>query len=99
MLYQTVVNAALVLRKEDWSLLQQGIDAMPADVLIPHWMGVRDTALDMTVVNPLQARQAWYPRPQPLHPRTRSDPCLYNWKIQGTCEACKREGMVFVPLP
>jgi hypothetical protein len=31
-------------------------EARPADVLIPHWTGGRDTALDLTVINPLQER-------------------------------------------
>jgi hypothetical protein len=36
--------------------LLPGTEAIPADVLIPHWTGGRDTALDHTVINPLQER-------------------------------------------
>ena len=31
-----------------------GEDSRPADVLLPHWMGGKDAALDVTVVNPCQ---------------------------------------------
>ena len=34
--------------------LLPGSDDRPADLLIPHWSGGKDTALDFTVVNPLQ---------------------------------------------
>ena len=52
-LYQTAVSAALAPTKEDRALLP-GTDARPADVFIPHWTHGKDTALDVTVVNPLQ---------------------------------------------
>ncbi len=39
--------------REERSLLPD-TQARPGDVLIPHWTGGRDTALDMTVINPLQ---------------------------------------------
>ena len=31
-----------------------GTDARPADLYIPAWTGGKDTALDITVINPLQ---------------------------------------------
>ena len=31
-----------------------GTDRRPVDVLIPHWAGGKDAALDVTVINPLQ---------------------------------------------
>ena len=31
-----------------------GEDSRPADVLLPHWVGGKDAALDITVVNSLQ---------------------------------------------
>ena len=31
-----------------------GTDAKPADLYIPAWTGGKDTALDITVINPLQ---------------------------------------------
>ena len=39
--------------REDRALLP-GTDARPADILLPGWFGGKDTALDITVVNPLQ---------------------------------------------
>ena len=33
----------------------KGSDDRPADLLVPNWCSVKDTALDFTVVNPLQA--------------------------------------------
>ena len=39
--------------REDRALLL-GTDAGPADILLPCWSGGKVTALDITVVNPLQ---------------------------------------------
>ena len=47
------MQAGLGPEKEPDGLLP-GSDDRPADVLIPVWSGGRDTALDFTVVNPLQ---------------------------------------------
>ena len=33
----------------------KGSNDRPADLLVPNWCSVKDTALDFTVVNPLQA--------------------------------------------
>ena len=52
-LFQTAVQAGLGPRREPDGLLP-GSDDRPADVLIPFWTGGQDTALDVTVVNPLQ---------------------------------------------
>ena len=53
-LYKTAVAAGLGPTKEG-SFLLPGVDKRPADLLIPNWCGGRDAALDVTVVNPLQA--------------------------------------------
>lgn len=47
-------------RKRDWDeschvLQTDRVDRGPADVLIPNWAGGRYAALDVTVINPLQA--------------------------------------------
>ena len=54
-LYNTCAIAALSPTREDRALIP-GSDARPADVLIPNWIKWKDTAFDVTVVNPLQAR-------------------------------------------
>ena len=50
---QHLPAAALAPVREDRALLP-GTEARPADILLPHWTGGRDTALDITVINPLQ---------------------------------------------
>ena len=52
-LYNTAVQACLGPTREERALIP-GSDAKPADVLIPNWSGGKDTAMDITVVNPLQ---------------------------------------------
>ena len=93
-LYHTAVSAALAPTKEGRALLP-GTDARPADVLISNWTGGKDTALDVTVVNPLQAAMVAQAATTPGHALTMA----YNRKMQGTAAACRREGMVFIPLP
>ena len=53
-LYHTAVSAVLGPRKEEKNLLPGG-NQRPGDIFIPGWSGGRDTALDVTVVCPLQA--------------------------------------------
>jgi hypothetical protein len=43
----------LANKKEERNLLHD-TEARPADVLIPSWIENKDTALDVTVTNPLQ---------------------------------------------
>ena len=67
----------------------------PADVLIPHWTGGRDTALDVTVINPLQTelvRRAANKAGAALE-------VAFNRKMTQAGEACRREGIVFAPMP
>ena len=52
-LYNTCTQACLGPTREDRALIP-GSNTKPADVLIPSWTGGKDTALDITVVNPLQ---------------------------------------------
>ena len=52
-IYVVTQTACLGVSKEERDLLPD-TQARPGDVLIPHWTGGRDTALDMTVINPLQ---------------------------------------------
>ena len=53
-IFDIAVAAALGPTKEGRFLLP-GADRRPADVFIPTWAGGRDAALDVTVINPLQA--------------------------------------------
>ena len=52
-LFQAAAQAALGPQKEPPGLLP-GSDDRPADILLPFWSQGKDTALDITVVNPLQ---------------------------------------------
>ena len=53
-IYKTAVAAGLGPTKEGRFLIP-GAERRRADVLVPHWCGGRDAALDVTVVNPLQS--------------------------------------------
>ena len=52
-LHDTAVAAGLGPVREVRFLIP-GEDSRPADVLLPHWTGGKDAALDVTVVNPCQ---------------------------------------------
>ena len=51
--HQYLLAASLGPTREDRALIP-GTEARPADVLLPNWTGGKDTALDVTVINPLQ---------------------------------------------
>ena len=89
-------TACLGATRQDRALLP-GTEARPADVLIPHWIwtGGRDTALDITVVNPLQARLVGQAATTAGHALTTA----YNRKMTQAGEACRGEGIIFVPMP
>ena len=92
-LFQTAVQAGLGPRKEPDGLLP-GSDDRPADVLIPFWTSGKDTALDITVVNPLQTA---------LVTRASQDgnsavEHAHMGKARKYEERCAREGITFIPL-
>ena len=93
-LFHTAQQGCLGPTREDRALLP-GSEARPADVLIPHWTGGRDTALDVTVVNPLQEKLVRQSSITPGHALTTA----YNRKMAQAGEACRREGIVFIPMP
>ena len=66
-------------------------------MFIPHWAGGRDAALDVTVVNPLQAATVAGAATTPGHALTYA----YDCKIKGAEEDCRRQGIVrwFRPSP
>ena len=92
-LYDMAVSAGLAPTKEGRFLLP-GDDRRPADVFIPHWAGGRDAALDVTVVNPLQAATVAGAATTPGHALTYA----YDRKIRGAEEDCRRQGIAFLPL-
>ena len=74
-----------------------GSNSKPADVLIPNWTHGKDTALDVTVVNPIQptlvkrvARDS-----EPGYALTYA----FDNKMRKHDQTCRREGMVFLPMP
>ena len=71
-----------------------GEDSRPADVLLPHWVGGKDAALDVTVVNPLQVATVLGASTEAGHALTHA----FNRKMRGTAEACHRQGVAFMPL-
>jgi hypothetical protein len=93
-LYHTAVSACLGPTREDRALIP-GSQARPADVLLPNWTGGKDTALDVTVINPLQDAMVAQAATTPGHALTQA----YNRKMRLSGEACQRAGMVFIPLP
>ena len=92
-IYETAVAAGLGPTKEGRFLLH-GVDRRPADVLVPHWAGGRDAALDVTVVNPLQAATMAGAAVTPGHALT----FAHNRKIRGAEEECRRQGIAFLPM-
>ena len=91
--FQTAVQAGLGPVREPAGLLP-GSDDRPADVLIPFWTNGQDTALDVTVVNPLQAA---------LVVRTSQEgqsavESAHMGKVRKYEERCSVEGIAFTPL-
>ena len=71
-----VASCNLAPRKEQNALLP-GTNAGPADVLIPHWTGGQDTALDVTVVSPLLPDRVSNSSSTPGH----TTPAIWNKRI------------------
>ena len=71
-----------------------GEDSRPADVLLPHWVGGKDAALDITVVNCLQVATVVGAATEAGHALTHA----FNRKMRGTAEACHRQAVAFMPL-
>ena len=93
-LYNTCEQACLGPSREDRALIP-GSNAKPADVLIPSWTGGKDTALDITVVNPLQIALVNRAATIAGHALTHR----YNEKMTKHGEPCRLAGLVFFPLP
>ena len=92
-IFVTAVAAGLGPTKEGRFLLPS-TDRGPADVFVPHWTGGLDTAMDVTVVTPLQ---------KATMPGAATTPGFalehaYGIKVRGAEEQCRAQGIAFLPL-
>ena len=67
---------------------------MGADLWLPHWVGGKDAALDITVVNSLHVANVVGAATEAGHALTHA----FNRKMRGTAEACHRQGSAFMLL-
>ena len=93
-LFTTCSQACLGPSREVKDLLQ-GSDGRPADLFIPSWTGGQDTALDVTVVNPLQVAMVHQAANTPGHALKKA----FDRKIAKHGEPCRKAGVIFIPLP
>ena len=93
-LYATCTQAGLGPTREDRALIP-GNEARPADLFLPRWTAGRDTALDITVVNPLSATYVNQSAATPGYALVKA----YERKIQRYGEACRAAGITFQPIP
>ena len=94
MIHQVCSQAALSPVKEGRALLP-GKDARPADVLLPSWHQGQNTALDVTVVSPLQQALVLKAAEEPGSALTHA----YQRKMRQSSDDCYTQGIHFVPLP
>ena len=87
------MSAALGPSREERGLIP-GSDKRPGDVLIPCWTGGQDTALDLTVTNPLQIGTVGRAAYEPGYVLT----VAYKRKMSGAEEECRRQGITFLPM-
>ena len=92
-IFAAAAQAALGPRKEPGGLLP-GTDDRPADVLLPYWTQGKDTALDITVVNPLQGALIQ----QVAVDGESGVRHAYNAKMAKYDDRCSAEGIAFVPM-
>ena len=92
-LFQAAAQAALGPQKEPPGLLP-GSDDRPADILLPFWSQGKDTALDITVVNPLQGALI----DQVAQDGESGVRHAYNSKMAKYDDRCAAEGICFIPL-
>ena len=92
-IHSTAVSAGLGPTREGRFLLP-GQGAKPADVFIPHWSGGRDTALDVTVINPLQAAEVQGAATTPGNALQ----VAHKRKLDKSWAACSEQGITFTPL-
>ena len=61
--YHTALSSALGPSREGRPLIPERV-ARPADVLIPKWSGMRDTTLDVIIINSLKGCHKYCPCPE-----------------------------------
>ena len=92
-LFTSASSASLGPTREGRALLP-GQGGKPADVYIPHWHQGKDVALDVTVVNPLQAALIQTAAVTPGHALQ----VAHKRKLDKSWEPCDRQGIVFKPI-
>ena len=92
-LFQAAAQAALGPQKEPPGLLP-GSDDRPADILLPFWSQGKDTALDITVVNPLQGALI----DQVAQDGDGGVRHAFNAKMAKYDDRCAAEAISFIPL-
>ena len=66
----------------------------PADIFIPRWVGGKDAALDVTVINPLQDAQVQGAASNPGHALATA----HKRKLDKSWEDCHQQGIEFIPI-
>ena len=84
-------RTTLLLQKD----LLPGTDARPADIHMRRWTKDKDTAFDVTVINPLQIALVDRCAVEPGHALD----VAKRRKMDQSWEACRQEGLFFAPLP
>ena len=87
------MKAALGPTKEGQYLLP-GEGGKPADIFIPRHAGGKDAALDVTVINPLQAATVGQAAETPGHALQ----VAHKRKLDKSWQSCQDQGIVFLPL-
>ena len=93
-LFNTCSQACLGPTREVRDLVP-GSEARPADLFLPNWTAGQDTALDVTVVNPLQISMVQNAAVTPGYALTKS----FDRKVAKHGESCQQAGVCFTPLP
>ena len=92
-IFDTAASAGLAPLKEERALLP-GNNRRPADILLRHWCGGRDAALDVTITHPLKNDTRAGAAATPGHAAS----VTYDSKLRGAAELCKAEGLAFIPI-
>ena len=91
-----VCNARRYQQRYEWclNLIEvKGIQTI-TDIFIPRHAGGKDAALDVTVVNPLQAALVAQAAETPSHALK----VAHKRKLDKSWQACNQQGIVFLPL-
>ena len=71
-----------------------GLDARPADLLIPRWEGGKDACLDVTVVSPMQIAMVQGAATTDGYALDKA----FERKVAKAGEPCRQAGLAFIPL-